>query len=146
MPNLFRPDPVPARYLDAEGVVRVTSVRVHVPLLPLFVAVPGDRQGEVNYVWFPDYVYPMPDYNRVRIEKNLPSRAAKDLLFGRHRALIADGVIRVVKLRDAELAAIRVAPWADRICSDVRASFGAYPEAYDYAALLRAKEGGLLLS
>lgn len=144
MPNLFLPDPYPAKYIDSTGKISVTRVKVHVPVLPLYVIVEGDREGEKFYMWFPNYVLPFPEFNRLRIETNLGISRTREALFSRHSAMIGSGAFRMTRLHEAEIIAIHVKPWCKRICDDLKQNIEHFRNDYKYEAMLRAKEEGLL--
>lgn len=125
-PNLFLEGERRARGLDASGAVAEYGVRVHRPLVPLFVVLRGDDAGQRESVWLPDYCLPAPAYNRERISANLGSRRVRDFLFGRHARLVKDGVVRTVRFKSAEIIAVRVRPFLERICADLRESYADY--------------------
>jgi aminoglycoside N3'-acetyltransferase len=143
MPNLFLSEPLPARWRGPDGAIHVTRVRVHMPQIPLYVAVAGDGPDGVEYVWFPDYVLAWPEYNRARIERNL-SAAARRFLLDRQREFFDRGVFRRTAVRDSELLAIAVKPWTARIRRDLEGSLAGFPDAYRLETLLRAREAGRL--
>ncbi len=143
-PNLFLPDSYPVRGIDAEGVIRSYSLRVHNPLLPLFVAIAHSRR-ETEYVWFPDYIVQFPGNHETRIFQRLKDANARQFLEDRQRSFYARGVFRKTRHGEAEVLAIRVKPWQDRICQDLRASLGDFAESYKLETLRAAKEKGLLI-
>jgi len=144
MPNLFLPEPCPARWRGPDGAIHVTHVRVHVPQIPLYVALEGEGPGGVEYVWFPDYVLAMPEYNRARVEQNLKSAKAARFLLDRQREFFDRRIIRRTMVRDTEVLAIDVKPWTERIRRDLEESLARFPDAYRLETLLRAGEEGRL--
>jgi len=143
-PNLFLDGTRTARGLDASGKERTYRVRVHRGVLPLYVILRGDREDEREYVWLPDYCLPAPDYNRVRVSAGLHSRRVRDFLFGRHAQFVKDGVVRTVRHRGAEVIAVMVRPFLERICRDLRASYEAFADEYALDELERARANGYL--
>jgi hypothetical protein len=144
MPNLFLPDLYAVTVVDVAGKAASRQVKVHRPTLPLYVITEGDQPDAPEYVWFPDYVLPFPAYNRERILSRLRSAAAKRLIIDRHDNFVREGTIRTARVRNAEVAAIRVLPWQARICGDLRQSIARFASLYSRGALERAHEDGLL--
>lgn len=138
MPNLFLPDLHEAKGLDWEGRLQVRRVRVHRPVLPLYLALP-------DYIWLPDFSIAFPAATRLALEQRLGTRTLGPVLDRQHE-LERQGVIRVLKFRNAEIAAVHVPPWADRVCEEMRESFRRYPERYTLEALEAARQRGELIS
>lgn len=132
MPNLFLPDLYTARGLDRAGQEQRYSLKIHFPLLPLFVATP-------EYVWFPDYALPFPAAKRNHLVNRMKDKAAAEAIIRRHDELHRAGVFREAKIRESQLLAVEVAPWRARVCEEVRESIARFPERYDVAALREAK-------
>jgi len=135
MPNLFLPGLYEARGLDWEGREHRRMIRVHRPVLPLYVALP-------EYVWLPDFVLPFPSATTERLERRFGPAAGAVL--ARQRELESAGVIRAVRYRDAEIAAVHVPPWSERVCAEMKESFRKHPECYELPALEEARARGLL--
>lgn len=139
MPNLFLPDLRIARGLDAAGQEQRYEVKVHTPLLPLFVATP-------EYVWFPDYALPFPAHKSDHLLARMNHSATALEIVERHEELRREGVFREGWIRDAEILAVHVPPWRARICEDVRQSFRRFPERYELEALREARRRGELIA
>ena len=144
MPNLFMPDLYQVRGYDGGGVIRSYSLRVHNPLLPLFVTVANGREGN-EYVWFPDYVAQFPAKHETQILQRIKDTKARQSMVERQRLFYAQDVFARARHGQAELLAIRVKPWQEKICQDLRESIAHFPESYDIQALRAAKEKGLLV-
>lgn len=138
MPNLFLPELYSVRGLDWHGRECVRQVRVHRPVLPLYVALPA-------YIWLPDFAIAFPSATRAALESRLGAPAMAPVL-DRQAELIRSGAIRVARFRDAEIAAIHVAPWAARVCQEMRDSFERFPQCYRIEALEQARRDGALVS
>lgn len=144
MPNLFLPASYPAKGRTQDGEIAEYRVRIHVPVIPLYVIMPGDGPAEREYIWFPDYALLFPDYNRNRILHKLRSAKAKQMLLERHDWFVRRGVYRFVEHRQALIACVQVKPWMERICADVRQSIETFPDDYRYENMDRALKQGLL--
>ena len=138
MPNLFLPDLCEVKGLDWEGRECVRRVRVHRPVLPLHVALP-------EYIRLPEFVIAFPSETRRAVEQHLGARALEPVL-GRQRELERQGVIRITRYRDAEIAAVHVPPWSERVCAEMRESFARFPERYTIEALETARQRGEFFS
>jgi len=143
MPNLFLPDSYQVRGLDNLGAVHSYHLRIHNPLLPLFVAVAQHEKGS-EYMWFPDYVVQFPTEHEAQILRRLKDAEARGFIEDRQRYFFSKGIFTKVRHKKAEILAIRVKPWQDRICQDLRASLTRFPDSYDMAKLRAAKDEGLL--
>ncbi len=143
-PHLFLDGVRTACGLDAVGREATYEVRVHRPLVPLYVILRGDKPDDREYLWLPDYCLPAPDYNRMRISAGLRSGRVRDFLFGRHAQFVKDGVIRTVHFKGAELIAVRVRPYLERICTDLRTSYAEFADEYALDELERARTAGFL--
>jgi len=138
MPNLFLPELYEVKGLDWEGRERVRQVRVHRPVLPLYLALP-------DYIWLPDFAIAFPAETRFALERRIGARVMAPVL-DRQQELERQGVIRVARYRDAEIAAIHVPPWSERVCAEMRDSFARFPERYTLEALEAARRRGELIS
>lgn len=138
MPNLFLPELYSVKALDWNGRECVRQVRVHRPVLPLYVALPA-------YIWLPDFAIAFPSATRAALERRLGARTMAPVL-ERQDELVRSGVIRIVRFRDAEIAAVHVPPWAARVCQEMRDSFARYPERYRLETLEQAWRAGELVS
>lgn len=139
MPNLFLPEQYTARGLDWEGREQRYQIKVHTPLLPLFVATP-------EYVWFPDYALPFPPAKREHLIARMHDKEAARRIVERHEELKKAGVFREARAGAALLMAVEVAPWRERIVRDVRESIHQYPERYSVQAVTEAKARGELIT
>lgn len=138
MPNLFLPGLYDVRGLDWEGGEQVRQVHVHRPVLPLYAALP-------DYIWLPDFAIAFPAETRRALERRLGLRALGPVL-DRQGELQRQGVIRVARYRDAEIAAVHVPPWSARVLAELRESFVRFPERYTLEALETACRRGELVS
>ncbi len=130
-PHLFLEGMRTARGLDATGNETTYEVRVHRPLQPLYVILQGDERDDREHVWLPDYCLPAPTYNKKRIATNLHSRRARDELFARQDEFEKDEVVRKVRYRGAEIIAVGVLPFMNRICNDLRQSYSQFAHEYE---------------
>lgn len=144
MPNLFLPEPHAVRGYAEDGRIAEYVLRIHVPVIPLYVVMPGDSRTEREYVWFPDYALLFPDYNRSRTLGKLRSARAKKMLLERHDSFVKSGVYRFVEHRQSLIASVQVKPWMERVCADVRQSIEMFPSDYGYENMQRALQQGLL--
>lgn len=144
MPNLFRKEYSHVKGYDIDNRIAKYKVKVHIPQIPLYVIMPGDRKGDVNYIWFPDYALLFPNYNRKRILNKINGNVARDILIARHQYFIDRGIYRIAKMHEAEIMAVTVKPWLERICMDVRESLVAFSKDYSFENMRRASQGGLL--
>ena len=143
-PNLFMPDIYNVRGNDGIGTINTYSLRIHNPLLPLFITVAQNSDG-AEYIWYPDYVVQFPSDHETRILQRIRNVGARQFIVERQRGFYSSGVFRKARHGQAEVLAIRVAPWQDRICADLRESIARFPESYDIQALRAAKDKGLLV-
>lgn len=144
MPNLFVPDLHEVRGHDGTGALRSYRLKIHNPVLPLFVTVAHTQEGP-EYIWFPDYVAQFPTTQERLIIQRIKSPEAQKFIVDRQRIFYASGVFRKARHRQAELLAIRVKPWQERICNDLLESLTRFRESYNVEMLRAAKEKGLLL-
>jgi aminoglycoside 3-N-acetyltransferase len=144
MPNLFLPDPRDVRGYDDGGQLRTYSQRIHRPDLASYIAMARDARGAAEYAWIPNYALPFPDSNRTRFLNGIADAATRRQLVARDHAFAMDGTVRQVRHGAAQIAAIRVAPWLERICADLRRSLTAFADAYALAALQAAHRDGRL--
>ncbi len=138
MPNLFLPGLFAAKGIDRDRRERVRHVKVHRPVLPLYVALP-------EYIWLPDFAIPFPASTRQELVARLGARAMAPIL-ERQQELERAGSVRVVRCRDAEIAAVHVPPWTARVCAQMRDSFARFPERYELDFLEMAQREGKLIS
>jgi len=141
MPCLFEPGFMEAKGIDKKGELRTYRLKAHTPVLPAFIAMPGD-QG-VEYLGYGEYCLYFPEYSRQRAHRKV-SRNNIDFLIARHEQFLKDEVYRTVTRGDVEIIAIRVKPWFDRICADIIASIKKMPEAYTLENLSKAFSLGQL--
>ena len=143
MPNLFMPDIYKVRGNNSLGAISTYSLKIHNPLLPLFVTIAQNVNG-AEYVWYPDYVVQFPTDHETRILQSIHNVKVRQFISERQRRFYSNGVFRKARHGQAELLAIRVAPWQDQVCADIKESIARFPESYDIQALRAAKEHGLL--
>jgi aminoglycoside N3'-acetyltransferase len=129
-PNLFLDDDMEARALDTTGQVTTRIVRVHRPVVPLYVAVPSDQTDEFQYVWMPDYCLLFPSAHRARVLKGLVRSDVARSLRARDEAFERNGVFRRTHIRSAEILAIEVQPWLTTICHDLAENLHRHSAAY----------------
>lgn len=144
MPNLFMPGSYLAKgYNDKRETVSY-SVRIHTPNLPLYAALPGESSEDYEYVWLPDFSFLFPSQRKLNLLATLKSPRAKEILLRRQQEFVDKGQIRSATFRAAEIAAVVVAPWQERLCADLTESIRAYPGAYQYDTLSKAHADGRL--
>jgi hypothetical protein len=95
-------------------------------------------------MWLPDYCILFPEYNRVRILNKLQSKKAKALIEERHRFFIENGVYRTTKINSAEILAVKVRTWIDKITHDLAESVSTYKNEYSLEKMTQAMNAGLL--
>lgn len=144
MPNLFFGERFIARGVDPQGNLAEYSLKAHIPVLPLYLVAQGQADGEREYIWFPDYALLFPQYNRERILSRLQSASVKEMLMERHRDFLNHDVYRIVKHGNAEIATVRVGPWLERLCGDIRQSLNQFKPDYQYQNMEAARRRGLL--
>lgn len=144
MPNLFLPNDFIAKGINRYGDMVDYNVRVHVPSIPLFIAIPNQEKDIVDYIWYPDYVLLFPEYNRTRILRKLSNNETKKILIERHNHFLEEEIYRVVTIREAEIMAVKVKPWLNVICRDITHNLDLFSNCYDYQKLKEAWESGLL--
>jgi aminoglycoside N3'-acetyltransferase len=144
MPNLFFPQLFEVEGKDQAGARRTYSLNVHNPVLPLYVALAASGSGEAQYIWFPDYVVQFPRLHAERIHARLTAAEAKQFLKTRQAQFFETKVFRQASHSKAELLAIRVRPWQDRICQDLRRSIAIFEEFYKQEILQAAHKNGQL--
>jgi len=143
MPNLFMPDTYKVRGNDGMDTINAYSLKIHNPMLPLFVAV-AQNSDSAEYIWYPDYVAQFPSDHEIKIVQRIKNDGARQAIVERQQSFYSNGVFRKARHGQAELLAIRVAPWQHRVCADLLESIASFPESYDIEALRMAKEKGLL--
>jgi hypothetical protein len=144
IPNLFLEKTATARGLDSENRERDYTIRIHAPTLPLYWVLPGDGEGSAEYIWSPDYSFLFPEYNRTRILNRLKSRKAREVLLERHQYFIDEQVYQTTGIGEAEIVAVKVKPWLEKICSDLRESLGLFSDFYSFEKLNEAKDKTIL--
>ena len=145
MPNLFMPEPYQVRGCDRDGETRAYSVKVHAPDLPMYVAISRNESGGTEYLWLPDYVVQFPQMHGQHISARVKSMQARRFLSDRQQHFFDAGTFRKAQLGTAEILAIRLNPWQERICQDLRESLAAFSECYTLGALQAAQRTGLLV-
>jgi aminoglycoside N3'-acetyltransferase len=144
IPNLFYDKPINAKGVGRDANIKNYPIKVHTPSIPLFWIVPGDDEHSIEYIWSPDYAYLFPEYNRSRIMNNLKSKNGKSILLDRHRYFTENQIYKNTKIDDAEIVAVKVKPWLERICSDLKESIDTYTKYYSMENMAKALREGLL--
>jgi aminoglycoside N3'-acetyltransferase len=143
MPNLFGQENLYAKGYDASNSIREYKVKVHTPILPLYVVMESiDHERE--YIWFPDYVLLFPEYNRLRILQKIKSKEIAHSLIERHDYFMNSKVYRMVTRKNMELAAIQLKPWLERLCYDLNESIERFADKYKRSSLENAAHNSLL--
>lgn len=145
IPNLFYQNKAIAKGVDKTGKIRSYEIYIHMPKIPLYWILPGDNPAQVEYIWSPDYAFLFPDYNRTRILNKLQSSRAKSILLDRHSYFLEKGIYTSTLINGAEIVAVRVKPWLERICKDLTDSINTYPDRYSIRNMTTALEQGLLV-
>ncbi|GAB6064064.1 hypothetical protein JCM30394_27950 [Deferrisoma palaeochoriense] len=133
-PNLFLPGEREVRGLDHRGRLVTCRVRVHVPRVPLYVAVP-DGNGGYQYVWMPHYCLLFPDRVRQSVLQRLRRKDVAEALLRRDEAFLESGVFTRSKCRDTELLAIRVDRWLPPIVEELAQNVHQHADAYAREAI-----------
>jgi aminoglycoside N3'-acetyltransferase len=141
MPNLFLSEHSQVKGRGPTGQLVQYSVYVHRPTLPLYVV---EEDEIIEYIWLPDYVLLFPDYNRERILGRLKSERTKEFLVQRHRYFLEKGIYRNVFLRNAEIMIVRIKPWMERICRDLKQNIVKHAERYRIDTMQAAHDAGML--
>jgi aminoglycoside N3'-acetyltransferase len=144
IPNLFLEKTETARGLGPGGIEREYNIHIHTPILPLYWTLPGDEGGSAEYIWSPDYSFLFPEYNRTRILNRLKSQKARGVLLDRHQYFIDNQVYQTTRIDEAEIVAVKVKPWLEKICSDFRENLASFPEFYSQERLNDARQKGFL--
>ena len=144
MPNLFLKEYASVKGYDSEDQIVKYKLRIHTPIVPLYVVMPGDRIDQKEYVWFPDYVLLFPEYNKIRILRNIGSEKSRKQLIERHNLFLKKGIYRTIKHRHAEIAAVQVKPWLEKICNDLNENIKQFSEDYYCKNMEEALAHGLL--
>ncbi|QVW33908.1 AAC(3) family N-acetyltransferase [Geobacter sulfurreducens] len=134
MPNLFLEGMYEARALDGSGQIKSYRVKLHTPVLPLYVIEHGN-DGRSEYIWFPDYVLLFPKYNCERIETNINASSVWQKLMKRHENFVNNGDYKTSKQDESEIMMVKLEHWINQINSDVRESIRNYSDEYVYDAL-----------
>jgi aminoglycoside N3'-acetyltransferase len=144
MPNLFLKECASVKGYDSEDKIVKYRLRIHTPIIPLYVVMPGDSLEQKEYVWFPDYVLLFPEYNKVRILGKIRSAKAKKQLIERHNWFLKEGIYKTIRHGHAEIAAVQVKPWLDKICDDLNENIEQFSTEYNYENMEKALSHGLL--
>ena len=144
MPNLFLDGIFCIRGLNHNGDIVNHSLRIHNSLIPLFLVFPGKQSDEIIYLWYPDYAILFPEYNRARILRGLGNSSIAEYLVQRDEDFRGQGIITTVRLGNAEIAAVRVSPWLERLCSDIGRNISVFSSSYDTATMEMALKKGML--
>ena len=144
MPNLFLKEYASVKGCDSEDQIVNYKLRIHTPIIPLYVVMPGDRIDQKEYIWFPDYVLLFPEYNKVRILKKLRSEKSRKQLIERHNFFLRKGIYKIIEHGHAEIAAVQVKPWLEKICNDLNENIEQFSTEYYYKNMEKALAHGLL--
>ena len=130
MPNLFLDPVFNARTLLPTGGVTEFPVKLHTPVVPLFV-VEGDEGKGKEFLWYPDYTLLFPKYNYQRIQEKLLGNPAWEKLKKRHDSFIERGVYAVSASGGSEIMSVKLDPWLREINRDVCRSLQLFCSDYD---------------
>ncbi len=144
-PNLFLDGLRPVRGLDHHGRVRTYRVRVHVPQVPLYVAVPGAGDS-LQYVWMPDYCLLFPSRKRSSVTGQLQLADVARRLARRDDEFVSAGVFKRTTCGGAELLAIRVAPWLEAMTAELARNIEGSPAAYTHSTITARLAAGEVVS
>lgn len=143
-PNLFMPGTFDIDGLDECGARRSYPVRVHTPTLPQYLALDIKASAPSEYIWLANYFVQFPRESAERIAAGLVNAEAKRHIFERQAHFFATGTFRRSTHGTAEILAIRVPPWRDRVCRDLRDNLAAFARCYSVDKLQAAYAMGLL--
>ena len=96
-------------------------------------------------MWLAHYMTQFPKSNAQRLEAMMKSAAAKRFLSDRQRQFFETGIFRQTNHGRAEILAIRVQPWLERVCRDLRDNMASFERFYALDKLEAAHELGLLI-
>jgi aminoglycoside N3'-acetyltransferase len=145
MPNQFLPDHYEVHGRGKSGKVITYRVKVHTPRLPLYVALPV-RNGKVQYLWMPDYCLLFPERTRLKTLARVQDEGIRSALIERDDRLLDQGVFHKIRFGKAEILAIKVKPWLQTICTDLRSNIVRYGEAYDPERIRAAFRDGAVIN
>ena len=140
-PNLFFDRSLTAKGYGPDGNLFEYEVFVHRPKVPLYVV---EEDETVEYIWLPDYVLLFPAYNRERILGRLKSERTKEFLVKRHQYFLENDIYRTVSIRNAEIMAVRLKPWMEKICHDLKENIVKHAKRYRREELESALNDGKL--
>jgi len=143
-PNLFLEEQYTARGLDYEGVEHTYRVKVHVPRVQLYVAVP-DTEGGFQYIWMPSYCLLFPQTKLASVCERITNDAVASALVERDRGFERSGVFRKALCGTAEILAIEVGPWLDAMVRELKANVEQYCEAYEYDRVAQQIRSGAVI-
>lgn len=144
MPNLFLKGLYEARAFDAGDEIRSYSIKLHTPILPLYV-IEHCSNGAPEYLWFPDYAIFFPRYNQERIEKKLKFNSVWEKLRERNESLLDRGVYSVKCFGESEILKVKVKPWLEDINAAVCKSLDVFHDEYVYDVLLDKYKKGFIV-
>jgi aminoglycoside N3'-acetyltransferase len=144
MPNLFLPELYNATAYNSARKVIAYRVPVHTPKLPLYAVMTGSSDKEKDYIWLPDYSFLFPSPRKEAILQKIKYEPVREFLVQRQDEFLRSGIIRIANLRDAEVAAIHVDPWQQRICEDLSQNIQIHREDYSMEAMSMAMQKGYL--
>jgi aminoglycoside N3'-acetyltransferase len=134
-PNLLLEREAEVQYVDHDGVAHTMSTKVMRPKLPYFVAVPGERGGEPDWVTLHDFSLMFPSRRR-RDALAMGYRAATiKMLEDRRRWLVDKGVLRSRRLGRAEIGLVHVKSFVKAVQPLFEESIETYRAYYDVTAL-----------
>ena len=99
---------------------------------------------ELQQKLIPDYCLQAPAADRQRIQAGLGNPESWQFLAQRQAWFQSQGILRSVQLGGAEIMAIAVAPYLERICTDLQASIEAHRADYGLEAMQQVAAAGLL--
>jgi aminoglycoside 3-N-acetyltransferase len=143
-PNLFLPELFDVDGLDEAGARRTYSVRVHTPSLPQYLVLAADGAGPTEWVWLANYCVQFPEQTARRMAEGLADTPAKRAMLDRQSHFVATGTFRRTRHGAAEILAIRVKPWQERICQDLRDNLADFGSCYTLDQLQVAHRMGQL--
>jgi len=143
MPNLFLDGEFSARTLLPTGAVAHFPVKLHTPIVPLFV-VEGDGGGGREVLWYPDYTLLFPKYNFQRIQDKLQGNSVWEKLKKRHDSFIDRGIYAVAATGGSEIMSVKLNPWLQETNREVCRTLQEFGPDYDPEIIAAMYEEGRL--
>lgn len=129
MPNLFLEGMYEARAKDYSGNIKKHYVKLHTPLIPLYV-IEQSENGKYETIWFPDYVLLFPEKHKVKTLSRINSQNIKNKLIQRDNDFKANGIYTNVKHNTSEIIAIKNIEWISTVKSYVDNSINKHEKIY----------------